>query len=78
MSPGWCGLVGVLSCALKGHRLDYWSGHIPRLWIQSPVPGQGMYGRQLMDVPHSHRCFCLFLSLPFSLKSIKKTFSPED
>lgn len=57
-----------------------------RLWARSPVrehtkvagsvPGRGMYGRQLTDVPLSCQCLSVFLSLAptlplhFSLKSV--------
>ena len=32
------------------------------------IPGQGEYGRQLINVSLSHQCFFLMLSAHFSLK----------
>ena len=38
LGPGWVAqLVGALIHAPKDCRLNSWSGHIPRLWVQSPV-----------------------------------------
>ena len=37
-SPGCCGSVGrAQSHKVKGHRFDSWSGHLPGLWVRSPV-----------------------------------------
>ena len=39
--------------------------------VAGEVPGQGAYGRQLIDdVSLSHPCFCLSVSVSLSLKSI--------
>ena len=64
--PGWVAqLFGVLFSTLKGRGFDSWSGHIPRLWVQSPV-GERMGGTQSM-------CLTLtFFSLPSSLSKINK------
>ena len=51
-------LVGVPSHAPKGFGFDPWS------------LGQGVNGRQLINVSLSQRCFSLSLPLPTSLKSI--------
>ena len=55
--------VGVLSGKPKDHRVGTWSGHMPGLWVQSPVGG--VYERQLIDVS-----LPLSPSLPLSLKLI--------
>ena len=39
-SPGGHGSVGwALFCRVKGHWFDSWSGHMPGLWVRSPVGG---------------------------------------
>ena len=36
--PNHCGSVGCTSShKMKGHRFDSRSGHMPGLWVQSPV-----------------------------------------
>ena len=42
-------LVGMSSSALKGHRFNSQSGHIPRQWIQSPV-GAHMQSNRLISL----------------------------
>ena len=60
-------LVGVLSHRPKVLKFDSWSGHIPKLWVQS-IPGWSTYERQPINV-----CLSLPLpTLPFSLKATKK------
>ena len=54
----------------KGHRFDPWSGHMPRLWVQSPV-GACLRGNQLMFLSHIN-IFSLFLSLCSSLSKSTK------
>lgn len=35
-SPGKCGWIGLASFhALKNHQFKSWSGHMPRVWVQS-------------------------------------------
>ena len=66
-SPGQVAeLVGASSHASKGCRFDSWSGHIPRLWVQSPV---GAHRAQPVDISLSHWCFSLSPSLTFFLLS---------
>lgn len=56
--------LGVPSHALKGHRFDSGSEHMPRLWMWSPIR---LYMRGNLDWYFSHICFYLppfpFLSL---------------
>ena len=64
--------VGASLPVPKLRGFDSWSGHIPRLQVQSPV-GWGAYRRQPIGVALSRRGFCLLLCLPLSLiKSLKK------
>ena len=61
-SPDWCGSVGwVSSCKVKGCWFDSWSGHMPGLWVQTPV-GVCTGGNWSMFV--SHIDLSLLLSLP--------------
>ena len=42
LGPGQCGSVGwVLSRKVKGYWVNSWSGHMPRLWLPSPVRARG-------------------------------------
>ena len=71
LCPGPCGSVGWrLVHTLKGCEFDSWSGHIPRLWVRSPVRLHAR-GSWLMSPAPS-----LFASppylLPLSLKAMKK------
>ena len=62
-SSGWCGSVDwVQACDLKGHQFDSQWGHVPGLWVRSPVGGAWE--------ATTHWCFSSSLSssLPFSLK----------
>ena len=59
-SHGW---ITVLY-TLKDCRFNFWSGHIPRLWVQSPSLGSSR--KQPIDISHSHQ----FLSLPKISKHI--------
>ena len=59
-------LVGASSHALKGRGFHSPSGHMPRLWIQSPV---GVL-QEAADQCFSHRC--LFPPSPTSLLNINK------
>ena len=69
-SPDQCGSVGwASSCKVKGHRLDYRSGHMPGLQVQSR---SGAYKRQLITV--SLPFFLPPFFLPLSLKINNKTF----
>ena len=48
ISSDWCGSVGwSIICKPKCHWFNSWSGHMPRLWIQSPV-GAHMRGSRSM------------------------------
>ena len=58
-------MVEASSHTPKDHGSDSWSGHIPRLQVQSPV-GVRMGGNGLMFFSHIN----VSLSLLFSLKSI--------
>ena len=69
-SPALAGaaqLVAASSRAPKGRGLDPWSGHVPRLQVQSPVGVR--HGRQPIDVS-------LPLFLPSSLFKINKQGGP--
>ena len=66
-------LVGASFRTTKVCRFDIQSGHTPRLWVS--VPSWGTNEKQLIDVPLSHPCFSLSLSLspcPLSLSPINK------
>ena len=62
-SVGW----SIIPYTKKGYRFAPWSGHIPRLWVWSPV-GAHMRGNRLIFLSHIDVSLCL--SLPLSLKSI--------
>ena len=62
-------LVGALFHKLEGHRLSYQSGHMPGLWVQSPVKLHGR-GNQLMFLSHTGASLPLSPSIPLSLKSM--------
>ena len=63
-------LVGASSHKSKGHGFDSWSGHMPKLWVWSPVRACTR-GNTSVFSPS-------FLpSLPLSLKSISMS-SGED
>ena len=52
LCPCWWGLVGwSIIPYTKRLGVDSWSGHIPRLWVQSPV-GAPMAGNHLMFLSH--------------------------
>ena len=63
-------LVGASFHTPKGWGFDSWSGHITRLWVQSPV-GVHMGGKQSMPLSLSPP---LPLPIPLSLKSINIFF----
>ena len=60
----WLGaeLVGTLAHIPKVYRFDPWSGHIPRLWVQSPVRDHKGKNWPIF--------LFLYVLLPLSLKSI--------
>ena len=68
--------VGSLPYKLKGHKFESQSGHMPVLWVRSPV-GVHARGSQLMFLSHINVSLSLSLSpptpprrLPLSLKSM--------
>ena len=65
----WCGSVGwAFSRKAKVCRFDSLSGHVPGLWVWSPV-GVCMRGNQLMFVSHINVSLPIFLPpFPPSLK----------
>ena len=70
-----CGSVGwASSCKAKGCRFDSWSGHMPGLWVQSPV-GVHMTANWLMPLSRQSfsPSFSFSPSLLVSLK-VNKTF----
>ena len=68
-------LVRASSHKPKGLWFDFPPGHMPRLWVRSPVR---VHMRQLIDVSLSHRCFSPSLPpFPPSLK-INKHVLCED
>ena len=79
-SPGWVAqLVGALSHIPKGYRLNPHSGHIPRLWVQSPV-GTHIGGNPQMFLSHINVPFSPLVSLPLSLPlppSLPLSLSPS-
>ena len=64
-------LVGMSSSTLKVYRFHSQSGHIPRLWVQSPVRVL-VGGNQSMFLSHINASLSLSLSL--SLPSINIAF----
>ena len=63
-SPGWCGSVDcVPACETKGHWFDSQSGHMPGLWVRSPVGGAWE--------ATTHWCFSPPLSHPLPLSKKK-------
>ena len=59
-------LVGALSYTPKGWGFGFWSGHIPRLWVQSPLRSEW---------EATNQCFSLtlvFLTLYPSISKISK------
>ena len=64
-------LIRASSHTPKDWGFDSWLGHIPRLWVQSPV-GMCRRGTRSMFLSHIDVSFSLSLSLPpfVSLKSI--------
>ena len=63
-SPDWCGSVDwTLSHKAKGCWFDPQSGHMPGLWVQSPV-GVCMISNQSVFMSHTNVSLPLFL-LPF-------------
>ena len=68
--PGWVAhLVRASPCMPAGCRFEPWSGHIPRLWVRTPV-GACKGGNQSMFLSHIY--VSLFLSLPSSFSKIYK------
>ena len=62
--PGWCDSVGwELTAKPKGQRFNSWSGHIPGLWVRSPV-GVHMKGNQSMYLSPINVSLSLLLLLP--------------
>ena len=74
--PSEAHLVGALSHGTKGHGFDSWSGHMPRLWVSSPV-GAHTRGNGLMFLSHIDVFLPPSLTLSLSLES-KSMFSGED
>ena len=64
-------LVGESSHTPKGYGFDSQSGHIPRLWVQSPDKAHSG-SSQLMFPSHINVSLCLFFSLPVPLNAMKK------
>ena len=52
--PVWLSWLSTI-CEMKGHRFHCWSGHVPGLWVQSPVAA------------HTRGNQWMFLSLSFFL-----------
>ena len=70
--PGWCSqLVGASLCEPKGYGFDSWSGHMPRLWVQSPV-GVHAKGSWSVLLSHINVSLPLCLSPPSPLSKISK------
>ena len=58
-----CGSVGCVSShKAKGHWFNSWSGHMPGLWVQSPV-GACMRGSRSIFLFHINVSLSLFLPL---------------
>ena len=68
LCPSCCGSVG---CVLFHKRSQVQFPVRAHAWVVGSVPGQGVYGRQPVNVSLSHQCFSHSLnpSLPLSLKS---------
>ena len=68
--PVWLSWLGHLPVdLLKGHKFDSPPGHMPGLWVPSPVRACTR-GNQLMFLSHIDVFAPLSPSLPLSLKSI--------
>ena len=64
-SPDRCGSVGWASShKAKGCHFDSGSGHMPRLWMQSPV-GVPTRGKLSMFLSHTDASLPLFFLPPF-------------
>ena len=67
-------LVGASACKPKSCGFSSWSGHIPGLWVRSPLRVY-MGGNQSMFLSHIDvslsSSLSLTLSLPLSLKAMK-------
>ena len=77
LSPGRVAqLSGAWSHAAKGWGFDSWSGHMPRLKVQSPV-GAHIGGNQSVFLPHIDvsLCFSVSLSVSLSLLSVNIFFN---
>ena len=55
----WLSWLGIIHEA-KGRQFSSWSGHMPGLWVQSPV-GAGTRGNPSMFLSHIDASFPLFL-----------------
>ena len=70
-------LVGASSHKLKGREFDSPSGHVPKLWVQSPV-GAHMGDNKFMFLSDIDVSLPPSLPLPLSLKAMKKMSLSED
>ena len=61
---------------LKGCRFDSWSGHVPRLWVLSPV-GVHRRATNQCDISHVDVSLRLSTSFPLSLKSVSVRIERE-
>ena len=70
-------LVGASSHTQKGHGFDSWSGHMPRLWVQSSI-GACTAGNPSMFLSHTGNSSLSLPPLPLSLKSMVEISSGKD
>ena len=76
--PGQVGQsVGALPPMPEGCGFDSWSGHMPRLWVQSSI-GACTAGNPSMFLSHTGNSSLSLPPLPLSLKSMVEISSGND